>query len=96
MDGEPYSNPDAMRKIKAIASMGHLAFSNHALKEMAIDHICEVDAMNVLRAGWMDEPAEEKNGTWRYRVRTRKFVVVIAFRSDEVLAIVTAWRLGKS
>ena len=50
-----------------------------------------MDAVNVLRAGIVD-PAEFDKGCWRYRVRTRLMVVVIAFRSETEIRVVTAWR----
>lgn len=65
--------------------------SGHALKEMENDGLTMVDCTNVLRGGW-SEPGEWENGSWRYRIRTARICVVIAFRSDTKLAIVTAWR----
>ena len=50
-----------------------------------------VDCANVLRGGFL-EPAEWENGSWRYRVRTARMCVVIAFRSEREIVIVTAWR----
>ena len=51
-----------------------------------------VDAINVLRGGIV-EPGEFENGSWRYRVRTQRMYVVVAFRSETELRVVTAWRL---
>ena len=65
--------------------------SSHALQEMQNDGLTMVDCTNVLRGGW-SEPGEWENGSWRYRVRTSRICVVIAFRSETKLAIVTAWR----
>ncbi len=45
----------------------------------------------MLRAGTVD-PAEFEKGCWRYRVRTQRIVVVIAFRSVTEIRVVTAWR----
>ncbi len=50
-----------------------------------------VDAVNVLRGGVV-RPGEFENGTWRYRVQTRRMTVVVAFRSTTELTVVTAWR----
>jgi hypothetical protein len=63
----------------------------HSLEALADDDLSTVDSVNVLRAG-MVEPAEFEKGCWRYRVRTRRMVVVIAFRSESEIRIVTAWR----
>lgn len=68
-----------------------MAFSGHALDALADDELSTVDAVNVLRAGIVD-PAEFEKGCWRYRVRTPRMVVVIAFRSATEIRVVTAWR----
>jgi hypothetical protein len=41
------------------------------------------------------EPGEIERGTWRYRVRERDVCVVVAFRSEARLVIVTAWRVAR-
>ena len=46
-----------------------------------------------LRAGVVDRP-ELENGTWRYRVRGGRISVVVAFRSEDTLVVITAWRTG--
>lgn len=60
---------------------------------MARDRVCELDVTNVLRGGTVD-PAEFEHGSWRYRVRTHRIAVVIAFRSEISLVVVTAWRIS--
>jgi hypothetical protein len=91
LDGEPFSPAEAKRRIVAILTTGDVAFSGHARRELAKDSLTTVDAANVLRAGSVD-PAEAENGEWRYRVRTQRMAVVVAFRSETELRIVTAWR----
>ncbi len=59
---------------------------------MAKDGLAEVDVVNVLRGGVV-EPGEWENGSWRYRVWTSRIAVVLAFRSETMLVVVTAWRL---
>jgi len=59
---------------------------------MAKDDLNMVDCVNVLRGGVVEQP-EFEHGTWRYRVRTNRIVVVAAFRSATVLTVVTAWRI---
>jgi hypothetical protein len=61
---------------------------------MLDDDLTTVDCENVLRGGVV-RPAEHEHGTWRYRVETRKITVVIAFRSERELVVVTAWRSGR-
>jgi hypothetical protein len=52
-----------------------------------------VDVTNVLRGGVVD-PAEFENGSWRHRVRTARIAVIVAFRSETELRVVTAWRMN--
>jgi len=80
MDGEPLKPDKARRLIGEILVRGKVAFSGHALQEMAKDHMTQVDVSNVLRGGLVGV-AEERKGTWRYPVATRIFTVVVAFRS---------------
>ena len=89
---EPLSTVAAKELVLAILASGTVAYSRHAREELAKDRLTAVDAVNVLRGGVV-EPAELENGSWRYRVRTARMFVVIAFRSEEELVIVTAWRM---
>ena len=93
MDGEPFEGGKAKKLIREILANGTLVISKHAEKEMLEDGLVRQDAMSVLRGGLISEPAEEDRQTWRYRVRTRRIVVVVAFRSEKELVVVTAWRL---
>jgi hypothetical protein len=43
-------------------------------------------------AGAVTEPADLVKGTWRYRIHTNRLSVVVAFRSEQEVVIVTAWR----
>ncbi|MCA9590265.1 MAG: DUF4258 domain-containing protein [Myxococcales bacterium] len=88
---EPLSPPEAKRLIREILESGSVSFSNHALEELAKDDLSTVDATNMLRGGVVD-PGEFENGSWRYRVRTTRMAVIVAFRSETDLRIVTAWR----
>jgi hypothetical protein len=88
---EPFAPSDAKKRIRSILDTGVLVPSGHALSEMEKDDLTLVDCTNVLRGGWV-EPAEWEKGNWRYRVRTARICVVVAFRSESKLAIVTAWR----
>ena len=88
---EPFDPPEAKKRIRSILDAGVVVPSGHALEEMEKDALTMVDCINVLRGGWV-EPAECERGSWRYRVRTARICVVVAFRSESRLAIVTAWR----
>ena len=88
---EPLSPPEARRLIREILAGGEVVSSGHAAREMAKDGLTIIDCVNVLRGGAV-EPGEFENGSWRYRVRTQQIWVVVAFRSEKRLVIVTAWR----
>jgi hypothetical protein len=90
---EPLSPPDARRLIREILQSGSVVLSRHAAEEMAKDSLTMVDVTNVLRGGVVD-PAEFENGSWRYRVRTARIAVIVAFRSETELRVVTAWRMN--
>jgi hypothetical protein len=71
--------------------------SRHAQDEMRADNLATGDVLCVLRGGEITEPAELENGSWRYRVHTRRLCVVVAFErdeNDELLVVVTVWRKG--
>ena len=90
---EPLSPPDARRLIREILQSGSVVLSRHAAEEMAKDNLTMVDVTNVLRGGLVD-PAEFEKGSWRYRVRTARIAVIVAFRSETELRVVTAWRMN--
>jgi hypothetical protein len=90
---ESLSVPDARRLIREVLRSGSVALSRHAEAEVAKDNLTMVDVTNVLRGGVVD-PAEFENGSWRYRVRTARIAVVVAFRSETELRVVTAWRVS--
>jgi hypothetical protein len=92
MDGEPLDPARARQLIRRILQTGTVHFSGHALQEMAHDNLTTVECTNVLRGGVV-EPPELVSGTWRYRVRTARVFVVVAFRSEARLVVVTAWRI---
>ena len=88
---EPLPPPDARRLILTIVRDGEVRFTSHALIEMANDAITRDAVFAVLRGGIV-EPAEFERGSWRYRVRVASTYVVVAFRSEVALLVVTAWR----
>ena len=78
--------------IRQILETGTVSFSGHALEEMRKDKLTTVDCTNVLRAGVVD-PGEWDRGSWRYRAKTNTICVVVTFRSEAHLVVVTAWRI---
>jgi phosphoribosylaminoimidazole-succinocarboxamide synthase len=82
----------ARKRISAILKGGQLTYTRHAREEMKKDDLREVDVTNVLRGGHITEPAEKEKGTWRYRVHTNTIWVVVAFRGETELVVVTVWR----
>jgi hypothetical protein len=87
---EPLSPPQARSLIRRIMTHGRVTFSGHAQREMDIDELTPVDVRNVSRG--VVDPAEAENGSWRYRVRTARIAIVVAFRTARELRVVTAWR----
>ena len=92
MPDEPLAPTDARALIRAILATGTVVLSPHAQQEMAVDGIDRATVLFVLRGGIV-EPAELERGSWRYRVRASRVYVVVAFRSDVKLVVVTAWRV---
>lgn len=78
--------------LRQILETGTVGFSDHALDEMRKDRLTTVDCVNVLRGGVVEQ-GELERGSWRYRVRTNVICVVVAFRSETHLVVVTAWRI---
>jgi hypothetical protein len=91
---EPLDPAAAKTLIRTILDAGVVAFSRHALEELGKDDLATVDAVNALRGGVVGT-GELERGTWRYRVRTARLVVVVAFRSETELVVVTGWRVGR-
>lgn len=89
---EPLTSVQARQLIRGVIESGSVSFSKHAEEELAKDNLTMVDATNILRGGNVD-PGEFENGSWRYRVRSSRIVVVVAFRSETELRVVTAWRI---
>lgn len=84
----------AKKLIVKIIEEGSISISDHAVKEMEKDGLTAPDCISVMRGGVVEEPGFE-NGTWRYRIRTQRIYVVVAFRSEIELSIVTTWRIQK-
>lgn len=94
MLAEPLDPVRAKRLIRQIVETGEATFSRHAEEELLKDRLTMADVLHVLRAGVV-EPAEWINGQWRYRMRTQKLYVVVRFRSETALRVITARRIGR-
>ena len=88
---QPLDCPTAKRLMRKALDDGVVAFTKHAEEELTEDDLTMVDCVNVLRAGIV-EPPEMQNGSWRYRVTTSRICVVVVFRSETKIVVVTAWR----
>ena len=88
---EPLAPAAARDLIRRILRTGRFIYSRHAIEEMLADNLTTVDCENVLRGGAV-RPGEYDRGSWRYRVETRRITVVVAFRSEHEIVVVTAWR----
>ena len=87
--------PDAARQLmRKILRAGRFIYSKHAKEELLADRLTTVDCENVIRGGVV-RPGEFENGSWRYRVETGRITMVVAFRSEHELVVVTAWRVGR-
>jgi hypothetical protein len=91
---EPLAPDAARRLIREILKVGRFTYSKHAAEELLADDLTTVDCENVLRGGVV-RPGESEHGSWRYRVDTIRITVVVAFRSERELVVVTAWRSGR-
>lgn len=91
---EPLHPVRARALIRVLLGAGQISFSKHSEDEMRQDRLTRDDVINMLRGGTVD-PAEYEFGSWRYRVRTARMAVVVAFRSESELRVVTAWRVQR-
>jgi len=95
LTNEPLDPAAAKQLIRRILSgKGTVTPSQHALDQLTARDMTMVDVANVLRGGFV-AGAEEVSGTWRYRVQTTRMVVIVAFRSETELRVITGWRQGR-
>ncbi|MCL2779187.1 MAG: hypothetical protein FWD73_14405 [Polyangiaceae bacterium] len=100
----PIPAPEAKKLIRRLLKEGTFVVCQHGRDEMNKDGLNDVDALNVLRAGTVQE-AEWENGGWRHQVCTQRMTFVVAFDPDPAskvaddvncdeteLIVVTAWR----
>ena len=80
--------------IREILRAGRFTYSGHAKKGMLDDGLTTLDCENVLRGGVV-QPGAWESGSWRYRVETNRVAVVVAFRSEQEMVVITAWRIDR-
>lgn len=89
---EPLTPPAAKRRIEQILENGSVAIPLAHAQGRMLERDMEIrDCLNVLRGGQVTD-IQNRKGTWRYRVETARMAVVVLFRSETELRIVTAWR----
>lgn len=92
--GEPFQQLEAERRIKDIARNGTVSYDQkHARRRLDERNMSMTDTGNVLLSGWVSEVLWERN-SYRYTIETPKMAVVVAFRSETEILVVTAWRIG--
>jgi hypothetical protein len=66
----------------------------HAKDRMRQRNISTLDVENILRAGFVrDEPELSDKGTWRYRVCSNRFAIIIEFWPGGRVFVVTCIRI---
>lgn len=92
---EPLPADEAKRLIVKAIDSDRVDFKQvHAREEMTNDDLSIRDVLRVLRGGVV-EPGELLRNTWRYRVRTSLAYVVVTFRAEDNVVVVTAWRIKR-
>ena len=89
---EPLYPAAARRLVRQILRSGHYVESAHAEQKMDEQGMDTDDARFVLRNGSVTDVRQE-GGTWRYRFYCQdEGAVVVGFRSERELVVVTVWR----
>jgi hypothetical protein len=101
----PLRATDAKKLIRRVLDCGIFIVSPHARDEMNKENLTDLDAVNVLRGGVVQE-AEYENGSWRWQVRTTRMSFVVTFEpeveavpdqasdlSTMEVVVVTGWRV---
>jgi hypothetical protein len=92
---EPLAADEAKRLIVKAIGSDRVDFKQvHAREEMTHDDLSMRDVLRILRGGVV-EPGELLRNTWRYRVRTSWAYVVVRFRTEDNVVVVTAWRIKR-
>ena len=85
----PLAPDGATELVRCIVRDGVVAFSDRALSTLRSQGLTTADCHNVLRWGTSD-PASSHGGAWHYRLHTASAFVVVAFRSDVEMVVMSA------
>jgi hypothetical protein len=77
--------------VRRIVREGVVAFSDEALEMMRSEGLTTADCHNVLRWGISDPPSR-RGDMWRYRLHTAAASVVVIFRSEAEIVVLSAER----
>jgi len=83
---------EARKLASKILKEGSIHFSKHAETRMVERNMNSNDVINLLRGGKIHEAPKLEHGSWRYRIETEKMTLVVAFRSESNLVVVSCWR----
>lgn len=92
---ESFMSPGQGRKVLAEIfnyNPNLISFTKHAREQMRERDLKSGDVLNVLKVGKIFSAPEYENGSFRYRVQTKKITVVVAFKKPNRVVVVTAWR----
>ena len=85
----PLAPDRATELVRCIVRNGAVAFGDRALSSLRSQGLTTADCHNVLRWGTSD-PASSHDGAWYYRLHTANAFVVVAFRSDLEIVVMSA------
>jgi hypothetical protein len=88
MLNEPLKADDAKKEILRRLKVGTVYTSPHFRRAAAAEGLLPLAAVEFLFAGFV-EMVEFEGGNWCYRVRNGRVVVVVAFRGENQLDLVT-------
>jgi len=88
---EPLQKEQVDGLVKRVMFSGSVGFIRHARDEMRNDDLGEIDIRNALKNGSCFD-FRLKDETWRYRIRTQEITVIVSFRTESQLTVVTAWK----
>ncbi len=93
----PLNYSHATKSARKILKFGTVSYTRHAQQRQIERKMNQVDCANVLRWGQCDGHRNddgEDDDDYTYRIATNEMTVIVCFRSEEHLAVVTCWRGG--
>lgn len=91
MINKALSNDDAKREIVRRLKGGEVFVSPHFRRAALADGLLPTTAMELIPAAFA-EFSEFVDGSWRYRLRNGRFVIVVALGGGERLNLVTFFK----